>query len=295
MTNNSDGTVTYRHDDGGTTADSFAYTVSDNEGGSDTASVSIAINQPPVAADDSGLTQKGGSVTVDVLDNDTDANAGDTLSVSGLSTPTHGTVTDNGDGTVTYLHGGRTTSDSFTYTVSDGEGGSDTATVSIRINQPPAAADDTATVQRGTSGTVDVIANDTDANGDSLSVSGVTQPAHGSVVNNGDGTVTYLHNGNAATSDSFAYTVSDGEGGSDTATVRITITGDPPTGSTASKTTGGGWLADRDGGKINFGFNAKQKAAGVDGHLQLNDTGGGAKVDLTKVTALGTVGPTAAR
>jgi hypothetical protein len=54
--------------------------------------------------------------------------------------------------------------------------------------------------------------------------------------------------------------------------------------------TGGGWLADDGGEKINFGFNAKQKGAGFEGQLQLNDKGSGVKIHLSQVTSLGAVG-----
>ncbi len=57
----------------------------------------------------------------------------------------------------------------------------------------------------------------------------------------------------------------------------------------AAKATGGGWLAATDGKKINYGFNAKQEAAGFSGELQLNDKGTGARIHLTDVTALSAV------
>ncbi|MBD0348198.1 MAG: S8 family serine peptidase [Thermoleophilia bacterium] len=159
-------------------------------------------------------------------------------------------------------------------------------------NATPDAVDDAATVQRGGSVNIAVLANDTDANGDDLAISSFTQPAHGSVADNGNGTLKYTHDNSTTTSDSFQYTISDGRGGSDTATVRITVTDPPPPPPPAEgdKTMGGGWLVTNDDGKINYGFNAKQTDAGVEGHLQLNDKQAGVKIDVKQVTALGAVG-----
>lgn len=154
-------------------------------------------------------------------------------------------------------------------------------------NGAPNAVDDSATVQDGGSTTVAVLANDSDPDGDALSVSSAGTAAHGTVTVNPDGTITYTHNGDAATSDSFTYTISDGEGGTDSATVTVTITDEPPPPvGDGAKTTGGGWLASDAGGRINFGFNARRTASGLDGELQLNDKGSNVKIHLTDVTIL---------
>lgn len=98
-------------------------------------------NSGPDAVDDSATTDEDTSVQVDVLGNDTDVD-GDTLTVSGVGdTGTVGTVTDNGDGTVSYDPNGQfenlgtdgSATDTFTYTISDGDGGTDTATVTVTI------------------------------------------------------------------------------------------------------------------------------------------------------------------
>ncbi len=92
-------------------------------------------NIPPVANNDSASVTTGGSVVVNVLDNDSDAN-NHTLMITAVSQGSSGSVTTNGT-TVTYNHNGSaTTTDSFTYTISDGNGGSDTATVFMTINDP---------------------------------------------------------------------------------------------------------------------------------------------------------------
>ncbi|MGI8980410.1 MAG: tandem-95 repeat protein, partial [Pirellulaceae bacterium] len=95
------------------------------------------------------------------------------------------------------------------------------------VNTPPIATNDAATVAEGATASINVAANDTDADGslDLTSVVITQNPANGSVTDNNDGTVTYTHNGSAATSDSFRYTIQDDSGAvSGTATVNITIT-----------------------------------------------------------------------
>lgn len=97
------------------------------------------LNLPPVANDDDALTRPLVPVTIDVLANDVDHD-GDLLLVEAVSSPSRGTVTDHGDGTVTYAPGptfGEGT-DTFTYTVGDGAGHSATATVTVTVVCPPA-------------------------------------------------------------------------------------------------------------------------------------------------------------
>ena len=143
----------------------------------------------------------------------------------------NGTVTLSEDkATVTYTHdGSETTSGSFTYTVSDGTS-TDMATVTITVttaNDPPVATDDTATVAEG--GSIDIaastlLANDSDAEGDDLSVTAVAAAVNGTVTLSEDkATVTYTHDGSETSSGSFTYTVSDGKA-TDTATVNVTVT-----------------------------------------------------------------------
>lgn len=98
------------------------------------------------------------------------------------------------------------------------------------VNVPPDAADDNASVAEDSgANVVDVLANDTDGNGDTLTVTGITQGAHGSVANNGT-SVSYTPDPNFFGSDSFTYTIDDGHGETDTATVHVTVTNvnDPP-------------------------------------------------------------------
>jgi hypothetical protein len=97
--------------------------------------------------------------------------------------------------------------------------------VEEKANTAPDARDDAVSVSRGGSVDVDVVANDVDADGDELEVTSFTNGARGTVSRNADGTLRYSQTGGPATSDSFTYTVGDGRGGTDTATVAVTVVG----------------------------------------------------------------------
>jgi len=207
--------------------DSFSYTVSDGNGGTATANVSVTINaanDTPVAADDSATTDEDTPATIDVLGNDSDVD-NDTLTVSAVTQGAHGSVVNNGTDVTYSPAADYNGTDSFSYTVSDGHGGTATANVSVTINavnDNPVAADDSATTDEDTPATIDVRSNDSDVDNDTLTVSAVTQGAHGSVVNNGTD-VTYSPAADYNGTDSFSYTVSDGHGGTATANVSVTI------------------------------------------------------------------------
>jgi hypothetical protein len=225
---NNGATVTYTPNPNFHGTDSFTYTVSDGNGGTATATVTItvnSVNDVPNAVDDVANTSEDTPVIINVLANDTDAD-GDTLTITGTTNPANGTIVNNGDGTITYTpNADFFGTDSFTYTIGDSNGGSDTATVTVNVgavDDAPIANDDSATTDEDTPVVIDVLANDTDTEGDTLSVGAVTNGAHGTVANNGTN-VTYTPNANFFGTDSFTYTASDGNGGSDTATVTVTV------------------------------------------------------------------------
>ena len=214
--------------------DTFSYTVSDGNGGTETATVVVtvrSVNDEPVAQDDSGATDEDVPVTIDVLANDSDPD-GDDLVIASVTQPSNGSAA-IGAGGITYTPDpGFNGSDTFTYSISDGNGGSDTAAVTVSVgavNDPPTAVDDARSTDEDTAVTVDVLGNDSDPDGDSLTVLSVSQPSNGSATVAGD-SVTYTPDTDFHGVDAFTYTVSDGNGGTDAALVTITVepTNDPP-------------------------------------------------------------------
>ncbi len=221
-----DGTsVTYTPDTGFSGIDTFTYTASDGNGGSDTATVTVTVtdvNEPPVAADQSMTTDEDTAVGVTLTATDPD---GDDLTYSVVSGPSSGTLSGTAPALTYTPNVDWSGTDSFTFKANDGTLDSNIATVSIgvdAVNDAPVAADDSASIQEDTAVTVDVLANDTDAEGDTLSIASVTQGANGLVANNGTD-VTYTPDTGFSGTDTFTYTASDGNGGTDTATVTITV------------------------------------------------------------------------
>ncbi|MBX3689110.1 Ig-like domain-containing protein [Dokdonella sp.] len=218
--------------------DTFTYTISDGNGGTATATVTITgvapLNNPPIANNDAanlpfssvGLPT---SVDIDVRQNDSDPD-GDPLTVTAVTQGALGTVLIMPNQQVRYtgtLPIGAV--DTFTYTISDGNGGTATAAVTITgvapLNQPPIANNDTATlfaVGAGGVAAIDVRANDSDPDGDPLTVTSFTQGTYGTVSLDGNQIIQYATTTlPAGTLDTFTYTISDGQGGTATATVTV--------------------------------------------------------------------------
>ena len=129
--------------------------------------------------------------------------------------------------------------DSFTYTVTDGHGGTATATVTITVaDVAPAAAGDTAATTANHAVSGNLAGDAASSVGLPLTFAKASDPAHGSVTLNADGSYTYTPAANFTGADSFTYTVSDGHGGTATATVTITVADVAPTatGDTAATT-----------------------------------------------------------
>ena len=223
-------TVIFEHDGSETITGSFSYTVTD---GTDTDTNTVAItvapvNDPPVAVGDTGAVDEGDTLSVEtsaLLDNDTDAE-NDTLSITAVGDAVNGTVSLDGT-TITYEHdGSETTTGSFSYTIADGTD-TDTNTVAIAVapaNDPPVAAGDRGTVEKGDTLHIEAPAllyNDTDAEGDTLKITAVGIAVNGKVSLDGT-TVIFEHDGSETTTGSFSYTVTDGTA-SGAATVEITV------------------------------------------------------------------------
>lgn len=242
---NANETVTYTPAGGQLGTDTFTYTISDGHGGTASATVTVNItntttNHPPTAVNDSASCANHKSVKVIVLANDSDVD-GDPISVVSITQPTNGTSVLNGDNTVTYTPTGAFNgTDKFNYTITDGKGGLATATVSISVavNGKPVAVSDAATTLNTTPITINVLANDSDPDGDAISVTGITQPlTGGSAVNNGDGTVTFTPTAGFKGKATITYTISDGYGGTATGNVAVTVTANNPPKAVADSVT----------------------------------------------------------
>ena len=142
-----------------------------------------------------------------------------------VTNPSHGTATINSDNTITYrpnlnFNG----EDSFTYTISDGNGGTDTATVHITVstvNDNPVVNDDTASTHSGQAVTIRVLDNDVDGDGDTLSVRTLSSTSDGTTRINSDNTINYTPGPNFRGIDFFVYVIDDGHGGIDVGIVDI--------------------------------------------------------------------------
>ncbi len=233
----SGGACTYTPDPDFEGSDLFTYTIADGQGGADSADGAVTVtpvNDEPNAANDSLTTTEDVQGSLNVRANDTDVD-GDTLLVT---TPApvaaHGTVSCLGGGACTYTPDpGYNGPDSFQYSISDGHGGSDVGLVSVTVtglNDDPIAVGDSLTTDADTPGQLDVLANDSDADGDDLSVTGSANGAHGAVTCGAAGICTYTPSANYGGPDTFTYTVADGHGGTDTGSVSITVNplNDPP-------------------------------------------------------------------
>jgi ELWxxDGT repeat protein len=115
--------------------DTFTYTISDYHGGYDTGTVHITVNNAPVANDDIAVTFKNTVATIQPLANDVDIND-ITLSISSVSTAMHGTVVIQGLALIYTPEKDFIGTDSFTYTISDGFGGTDSAIVTVTVQAP---------------------------------------------------------------------------------------------------------------------------------------------------------------
>jgi regulation of enolase protein 1 (concanavalin A-like superfamily) len=229
LEDNGDGTLTYTPSLGFAGVDTFTYTVSDG-GFDDTAAVRIGVdNTAPVAGDDSGVTDEDTALVIDALANDGDPD-GDVFGVVATSDPANGSVTINPDGTLTYVPDANFNgADSFTYTLGDGVA-STVATVDVAVTSipdAPIALDDSLSTAPDTPLTIDfagdLLANDSDGDGDPLFLDSLGVPSNGTLVDNGDGTFLYMPNSGFVGTDSFTYTINDGTGRTATAAATIVV------------------------------------------------------------------------
>lgn len=215
--------------------DTFYYVICDNTPstnyGCDTAMVVINVSNNLDANDDNVTTPQNTSINIDVQSNDvTPADIVPTV----LVPPINGTIIANGSGGFTYLPNATFAGlDSFTYIISYPGYGSDTATVYITVTpdntpDPIIALNDAATTTQGDAVTVNVLGNDSNPNGNVLTVTQiVTAPATGTTTINTDGTITYTPAAGFSGIETFVYEVCDAVLNlCATATVSITVVAD---------------------------------------------------------------------
>ncbi|MBO1346215.1 MAG: tandem-95 repeat protein [Hormoscilla sp. GUM202] len=221
-----------------TGTESYTYTISDGSL-TDTAAVTVTVerrNVAPVATNDEATTTEGIAATISVLDNDFDIN-GDPLSIAGAPATTElGATLDIDDDVLVYelAELSETTTDSFTYTISDGDL-MDTATVTVIVepgNEPPSAVEDSIVATEGIATPIVVLDNDSDPNGDEISLTDfptsttesgiITLDRNGTFLDLTDDFLVYTSASGFTGTDSFTYTISDGEL-TDTATVTVTV------------------------------------------------------------------------
>jgi hypothetical protein len=235
---NTDGTVTYTSAAGFIGTNTFTYTVRDTTTGtqiSNPATVTVNVipgppPNPPVAVNDAATTPEGTVVGINLIANDSNCPP---CTVAIVAPPLNGTVSANtpAAGQVTYTPNvGFNGTDVFTYTATNAGGTSAPANVSVTVtavNDAPVANDDTASTVAASPVSINVLANDTDADGPfPLTVVNLTQPAAGTgtVALNADGTVTYSPGAFTGPRTTFTYQVRDGLGAqSNIATVTVNV------------------------------------------------------------------------
>ncbi|WP_413205424.1 tandem-95 repeat protein [Rhodospirillum sp. A1_3_36] len=246
LVNNGDGTFAFAPAgdfedlaEGETRVVSFTYSVTDEQGASSQATATITVvgaNDGPVAT----------NVTHDVSEDGpaqsfafpaTDVDNGAVLTYEILTQPVDGTLVNNGDGTFSYnpdgafetLAVGETVSRSFTYEVTDDHGQTSQGTVTLTIvgaNDAPIVVDDAQVAVKNTSRTIlaeDLLANDSDIDGDTLTIASVTSVSGGTVTLDGAGNVLFVPDTGFSGTATFTYTVSDGHGGTGTALVSVEV------------------------------------------------------------------------
>ncbi|MFN1564764.1 tandem-95 repeat protein, partial [Vibrio harveyi] len=204
----------------------ISYTISDGQL-TDDATVAVTVNpvnDAPVAVDDTVTTDEDTAVTIDVLANDSDPE-NDQLTITNASVPAEqGTVTIV-DGKLVFTPAENFNGDAtISYTISDGQL-TDDATVAVTVNpvnDAPVAVDDTVTTDEDTAVTIDVLANDSDPENDTLTITAASVPAEQGTVAIVDGKLVFTPAENFNGDATISYTISDGQL-TDDATVAVTV------------------------------------------------------------------------
>jgi len=207
--------------------DFFTFEATDGVNDSNVATVTItvdAVNDPPLATANSAILAEDSFALASLPATDVD---GDPLSYSIADEPAHGSLSGSGASRTYTPDQNYNGADFFTFVANDGTADSNVATVSVTVipvNDAPVAAGDAITVAEDSAIVVDLLANDFDVDEDTLTITSVDPPAHGTAIPQADGTVLYMPQANYNGGDSFTYSIADGNGGTDSASVAIAVT-----------------------------------------------------------------------
>jgi len=186
-------------------------------------------NHPPIAEDDAESTPFTQAITIKPLSNDTDIDC-DNLTIASITQATIGLATLNPDNTISFDPQNNVGSFFFQYTLSDSHGGLATTGVSIASHDPndgndawPDIVNDAVSTTINTALFIDVLANDSDDDGDTIILDLVDNPQHGTVTKDSGGVI-YTPNQGYTGTDSFFYGAHDGHGHNGSAVVTVTIT-----------------------------------------------------------------------
>ncbi|MEK1937350.1 tandem-95 repeat protein [Vibrio parahaemolyticus] len=227
LVDNGDGTWTFTPQIDDDTEVSFTFDIIDDEDlvVSSSANLDILpINDAPNAENDVITTEEDTAVTIDVLVNDSDVE-GDALSIQSASVPSEQGSVDIVDGKLVFTPAENFNGEAtITYIVTDGDL-TDEAKVTVTVtpvNDSPVAVDDTTSIQEDTAVTIDVLTNDTDVDGDKLSIESASVPKEQGTVEVVDGKLVFTPVENFNGDAEITYTVTDGEL-TDEAKVTVTV------------------------------------------------------------------------
>ena len=195
------------------------------------------INDPPVAVDDTAATPEDTAVTIQVTANDlfTDGPQLKLVGAGVVTAPSHGTAVKLSGTSIGYTPAANFVgTDTFEYEIGDGAGLRDRGRVTVTVsgvNDPPSAVADAAAAAPEVAVTIQVTANDSDLDGDAVSLVAspiVSGPSHGTAQRVSSSSLSYTAERFFTGTDTFEYEISDGQGGFDRAAVSVTVTNAKP-------------------------------------------------------------------
>ncbi|MEK2061625.1 tandem-95 repeat protein [Vibrio parahaemolyticus] len=206
-------------------SETLTFTATDPSGESVSQTVNFTVAPVADIVADNATVVEDTPTIINVLGNDTFEGKDKVVSLDAENGPKNGTIIVNNDGTVTYTPDDNYVGkDTFTYVVTSG-GVSESATVEVNVtpvNDAPVAKDDIATTQEDTAVTIDVLPNDTDVDGDKLSIESASVPKEQGTVEVVDGKLVFTPTENFNGDAEITYTVTDGAM-TDQATVKVTV------------------------------------------------------------------------